>query len=107
MVQHHGAIQSRQPAFQSFAETVAVYQCVSLVAHSRNLNLPGCCLPPLLAAAGGSAGHAAPAGHLDQAEEGKWMDGTSLRAQGRGGFFTPQLLNDFFQLISAVLLFDY
>lgn len=41
-----GAINGRQPAFQTCTGTVAVYQCVSLVADSRNLNLPGDCFPP-------------------------------------------------------------
>lgn len=45
VVQHHGAINSRQRASQTFAKTGAVYQCVSLVADSRNLNLPGHCFP--------------------------------------------------------------
>lgn len=69
---------------QPLLKIVVVYQCVRLLADSRNLNLTGgWFLHAWLQPTDGSSGYVVPTGQAGE----KWMNGTSSGVQCKGGFF--------------------
>lgn len=82
-------------AFPTFAKNRGCLSMCQAVGRFKKSKFNRWLVPPCLAAANGSSGYGVPTGQPEQAGE-KWMNGASSRVQCRGGFFTPQLLNDFF-----------
>lgn len=86
-------------AFPTFAKNRGCLSMCQAAGRFKKSKFNRWLVPPCLAAANGSSGYSIPTGQPAPAEEAgeeKWMNGASSRVQCREGFFTPQLLNDFF-----------
>lgn len=85
-------------AFPTFAKNRGCLSMCQAAGRFKKSKFNRWLVPPCLAAVNGSSGNSIPTGQPAPAEEAgeKWMNGAGSRVQCRKGFFTPQLLNDFF-----------